>query len=83
MISRKIGASDHTSAANFLIDLLQEQVGFASVMAVGHRIVNGGPKYWQPQLVTKELLNELRHISPYDLEHACMQLYLQAWRRLT
>ena len=76
MISRKIGASDHMLAANFLIDLLQEQVGFASVMAVGHRIVNGGPKYWQPQLVTKELLNELRRISPYDLEHLPSEIEL-------
>jgi hypothetical protein len=39
MIRRKIGAHDHTSAAKFLIDLLQEQVRFASVMAVQHRIV--------------------------------------------
>ncbi len=76
MISCKIGASDHTLAANFLIDLLEEQVGFASVMAVGHRIVNGGPKYWQPQIVTKEFLNELRHISPYDLEHLPSEIEL-------
>jgi acetate kinase len=76
MISRRIGAPDHTSAANSMIDLIQEQVGFASVMAAGHRIVNGGPKYWQPQLITKELLDELRRISPYYLEHLPCEIEL-------
>lgn len=68
-INRTIGGSDHTSVMKFLIDLIEEQVGFTSIMAVGHRIVNGGPKYYRSQLITKELLDELCRISPYDLEH--------------
>ena len=39
--SRSIAASDHKSAANFLMDWLEEQNGFASVRAVGHRVVHG------------------------------------------
>jgi acetate kinase len=69
IISSKIGVSDHKAAANFLIDWLEKQIDFASVMAVGHRIVNGGQKYSQPQQVTRELLDELRRISPYDPDH--------------
>ena len=39
--SRNLAAADHKSAANFLIDWLEEQESFASVRAVGHRVVHG------------------------------------------
>src|ERR1700722_5313752 len=39
--SRKIAAANHKSAAKFLIDWLEEQTDFASVKAVGHRVVHG------------------------------------------
>ena len=39
--SRNLAAADHKSAANFLIDWLEEQNGFESVRAVGHRVVHG------------------------------------------
>ena len=67
--SRGIGDFDHRSAATFLIDWLDEQVGLASIGAVGHRVVNGGPHYNEPQRVTHELLDELRRISAYASEH--------------
>jgi acetate kinase len=61
-------ASDHKSAANFLIDWLENQNGFESVRAVGHRVVHG-MKHTEPEVVTQELLDELHRISPYDPEH--------------
>jgi len=67
--SRGIGDFDHRSAATFLIDWLDKQVGLASIGAVGHRVVNGGPHYNKPQRVTRELLDELRRISAYASEH--------------
>ena len=67
--SRGIGDFDHRSAATFLIDWLDKQVGLASIGAVGHRVVNGGPHYSEPQRVTQELLDELRRISAYAPEH--------------
>lgn len=76
IISSKIETSDHKAAANFLIDWLEKQVDFASVMAVGHRIVNGGPKYSQPQQVTRELLDELRRISSYNPDHLPSEIEL-------
>ena len=76
IISSEIGASDYKAAANFLIDWLEKQVDFASVMAVGHRIVSGGSKYSQPQQVTRELLDELRRISPYDPDHLPSEIEL-------
>ncbi len=63
-----LAASDHRSATNALIDWLEKQPGFASVMAVGHRVVHG-MKHTEPELVTQKLLNELHHIMPYDPDH--------------
>jgi acetate kinase len=66
--SRSLDASDHKSAAKFLIDWLDEQHGFDTVRAVGHRVVNG-MQHTSPELVTQELLEELHSISPYDPDH--------------
>lgn len=67
--SRIIGDFDHRSAANFLIDWLDKQIGLTSIEAVGHRVVNGGAHYNEPQRVTQELLDALRRISAYTPEH--------------
>ena len=67
--SRIIGDFDHRSAANFLIDWLDKQIGLTSIEAVGHRVVNGGAHYNEPQRVTPELLDALRRISAYAPEH--------------
>ena len=67
--SRIIGDFDHRSAANFLIDWLDKQIGLTSIEAVGHRVVNGGAHYNEPQRVTQELLDALRRISAYAPEH--------------
>ncbi len=64
----KVKASEHWSAANFLIDWLEEQGGFSSVRVVGHRVVHG-MYHTGPELITHELLDELHHIAPYDPDH--------------
>lgn len=66
---RSIGDLDHRSAATFLIDWLEQPIGFASISAVRHRVVNGGSKYHEPQRVAKQLLDDLRRISAYAPEH--------------
>jgi acetate kinase len=79
--SRSIVASDHKSAAKFLIDWLQEQNGFASVRAVGHRVVHG-MKHTEPELVTQELLDELHRLRPYDPDHLPREIELiEAFRQ--
>ena len=75
-ITRDLGMLNHRPAANFLIDWLEKQAEFASVGAVGHRMVHGGPKYNQPQRVSDYLLNELRCISPYDPDHLPFEIEL-------
>jgi acetate kinase len=70
-----IEASDHKSAANVLIDWLEEQTGFTSVRAVGHRVVHG-MSHTEPEVVAQGLLNELHRISPYDPDHLPRELEL-------
>ena len=79
--NHSIAASDHRSAAHFLIDWLEERDGFASVGAVGHRVVHG-MQHSAPELVTQELLDELHRISPYDPEHLPREIELiEAFRQ--
>lgn len=63
-----IGATNHDEAANFLIDWLEKQNHFASIKAIGHRIVHG-MKHTEPEQITPVLINELKAISAYDPEH--------------
>jgi acetate kinase len=51
--SRSLAGPDHKSAAHSLIDWLEKQEGFASVRAVGHRVVHG-MKHTEPEIVTPE-----------------------------
>ncbi|MGH8742721.1 MAG: acetate/propionate family kinase, partial [Burkholderiales bacterium] len=73
--SSGIEVSSFRSAAEFLLDWLEKQVGFASVSAVGHRVVHG-MKYTEPQRVTRELMDELHRISQYDPEHLPCEIEL-------
>jgi acetate kinase len=79
--SRAIKASDHWSAAKVLIDWLEERIGFASVKAVGHRVVHG-MKHTEPERITQELLDELHRISAYDPDHLPREVELiEAFRQ--
>jgi len=79
--SLSVAASDHRSAANVLIDWLAKQDGFASVAAIGHRVVHG-MKHIQPEIVTQDLLDELHRIRPYDPDHLPREIELiEAFRQ--
>ena len=60
---QSLGQFDRRSAAMFLLDWLEKRIGLASIAAIGHRVVNGGPNYLEAQLVTDDMLDELRRIS--------------------
>ena len=79
--SVSIAVSDHRSAVDVLIDWLVEQDGFASVGALGHRVVHG-MEHLQPEIVTQGLLDELRRITPYDPDHLPREIELiEAFRQ--
>jgi acetate kinase len=66
--SRKLAASDHKSAAKFLMDRIEEQKSFESLQAAGHRVVHG-MQHTAPEPVTQELLDDLHSIIPCDPDH--------------
>jgi len=79
--SHGIEAVDHNSAANVLLDWLEQQVGFTHLSAVGHRVVHG-MKHTEPERVSQALLDELQRISPYDPDHLPREIELiEAFRR--
>ena len=79
--SRAIDSSDRRSAVDFLLDWLQTQPVFASVEAVGHRVVHG-MTHSEPERVTPELLDELHRITPYDPDHLPLEIELiEAFRQ--
>jgi acetate kinase len=62
-------------AVQFLVDWLQAQQAFSSLKAIGHRVVHG-MQHTEPELVTPELLKELRRISPFDPDHLPREIEL-------
>ena len=64
--SRPIEAPDHAVAADQLTHWIASHPMRDSLIAVGHRVVHGGPKYWKPTRITDALVNELRRLSPLD-----------------
>ena len=78
---RRLVATDHRTAAAFLLDWLETQPVFASVRAAGHRLVHG-MKHSEPERVTPKLLAELHRITPYDPDHLPREIGLiEAFRR--
>jgi acetate kinase len=74
--SRPLAAPDHTVAVGVLMDWIEERLGRIPPTAVGHRVVHGGPNYSDPQLVTKEMVEELRQLTPFDPEHLPEEILL-------
>jgi acetate kinase len=68
-------ATDHRKAAGFLLDWLDSQATFASVTAVGHRVVQG-MKHSAPERVTRKLLAELKGFTAYDPDHLPREIAL-------
>lgn len=80
--NRQVEVPDQQAAVRLVIDWLERTTMFAKIAAVGHRVVHGGSRYYQPELVTAELLEELRKISPYDPDHLPGEIELiEAFRK--
>jgi acetate kinase len=74
--SKPLAAPDHTKAVGALMDWIEQRLGRVALTAVGHRVVHGGPKYSAPQLITKEMVEELRQLTPFDPEHLPEEILL-------
>ena len=74
--SRSVTAPEHTAAVGTLMDWIEEHLGRGILTAVGHRVVHGGPKYSEPRRITRELVEELHRLSPFDPEHLPEEILL-------
>ena len=74
--SKDIIAGDQKAAVGVLMDWIQKRVGADALTAVGHRMVEGGPKYSEPQIVTREILDDLYLYEAFDPEHLPQELMI-------
>ncbi len=63
------------AAVSALLDWLEAEIGFASIVAVGHRLVHG-MTHVEPEVVTPALIDDLRSIEPVDPDHLPMEIEL-------
>ena len=71
----EVESGKRTAAVDFLMDWLESQPLFKTIGGVGHRVVHGMLRT-APQLVTAQLLKELKRIIPFDPEHLPRELEL-------
>jgi acetate kinase len=76
--AKRVAVKDHSDAANLLTQWLSTQVAVSSIVAVGHRIVHGGPDYHVAIAAAPEVLANLRKLVPFDPEHLPTELELVA-----
>jgi len=74
--TRPIDATDYRHAAARLVAYLRQRLGPAAIAGVGHRVVHGGVHLLDHQLVTPELVAELRRTQPLDLAHLPREIAL-------
>ncbi len=74
--SRPLVVPDHTVAVNVLMDWLEKRSGPDALTAVGHRVVHGGPKYFESQPITAEMVEDLHRFSAFDPEHLPEEILL-------
>jgi acetate kinase len=74
--ARPSAIPDHSTAVGLLMDWIQDRMKHSALSGVGHRVVHGGPKYWEPQRITSEMIEELRRLSPFDPDHLPEEILL-------
>lgn len=73
-----IVAPNYAAAVNVLMQWMDARRKQHLLAAVGHRIVQGGPRFHRPQRITDDMLKELVRFSPFDPEHLPAELMLIA-----
>jgi acetate kinase len=75
-----LAQGDHASAAAVLMDWLAARDPHEHLVAVGHRVVHGGPDHQAPERLTPALVEALRELTPMDPEHLPQEIALiRAW----
>ena len=73
---RTMPAVGRAEAVQVLVDHLSQRGREWNIQAVGHRVVHGGSRYADPVLLSREVMDELHRLSPYDPEHLPAEITL-------
>ena len=65
----EVEVEDQAEAVDLVIERLGSTIKLTNIGVVGHRVVHGGDRFFRPELITPELLQELSRIVPYDPDH--------------
>ena len=74
--SHPINASSFHDGIQVVLDYLRQRIGTSVIIAIGHRIVKGGENLVDNQLITPEVIAELRRMQPLDLDHLPREIAL-------
>lgn len=75
-LDERVLAPNRTAAVDLLMDWVNARIESGTLSCVGHRLVHGGPKYWEAQRITPEMIKELHQLSPFDPEHLPEEILL-------
>jgi acetate kinase len=73
---RHFSGLSHQDCLPVLVELLEKKVPVDSLGAIGHRVVHGGSRYFDPQRVDAAMLEELQLMRPFDPEHLPLEIFL-------
>jgi acetate kinase len=74
--SQAVTAPNHTAAVHILLDWIEQRGLHDTLVAIGHRLVHGGPEFHEPQQITPTMMQRLHGLSPFDPEHMPQELLL-------
>ena len=72
VVDRELSASDggtHAGAVRSVLGFLEDRFPDCRIVAVGHRVVHGGPVYAQPVLIDESVITELERLVPFAPLH--------------
>ncbi len=80
---RPVASASPPDLVREVVDAMRQVVGGGEPQAIGHRVVHGGPRHFEPERVTPELLGDLRGLSPFDPEHLPAEIgFIEATQQL-
>lgn len=74
--TQPIAATTFQDGVQGIVTYLRQRIGKSVISAIGHRVVNGGLHLLDHQLVTPEVIAELRRMQPLDLDHLPREISL-------
>lgn len=64
-----LGQLDFSAAIEVARERLRQELGDNTLIAIGHRLVHGGPDFYEPTHLDDTTIARLRELIPFDPEH--------------